>query len=152
MQPGDVIVVRSKTIVGRIIRWATHSWASHVAVYIGDGLVFEARPLGARAVPLSRYQEYRIYRPQIAPDTLRIFLAALARKEGRGYDYGQIVSIAVDRLFGIKLKAQNRRLAICSEIIYEAAKEAGIDLPRVNQAYITPGDFENWPIFKRVEG
>lgn len=154
--PGDIIVVKSRTLIGKVIRWTTKSWASHVAVYIGDGYVFEARPGGARTVPLTNYEgkkwDYKIYRLEAPKRLIEKFINALIQKTGRGYDYGQIASIAVERLCGLKIKAQNKQLAICSEIIYESAKEVGIQVPEITQAYITPGDFESWKILRKVWG
>lgn len=153
-QIGDIVIVKSNTIIGRIIRWITNSWASHVAVYIGNGYVFEARPGGATAVHISAYEgdkwEYRVFRLLVSEETKEKFIARLIQKEARGYDYGQIISIALHRLFGWELKAQNRRLAICSEIIYEAAFEAGIPVPSTPRAYIVPGDFLNWRLLAEV--
>ena len=155
MKSGDIIIVHSNTIAGRIIRWVTNSWASHIAVYIGDGFVFEARPGGAKAVPLSNYEgknwRYKVYRLQIDDELMFKFMFALMQKQCVGYDYGQIISILLFRLLHIDLRAQNRRLAICSEIIYQAAQEVGIPVPPVTQAYITPGDFLTWSIAKPVQ-
>lgn len=154
--PGDIVIVRSQTLIGKTIRWITKSWASHVAVYIGDGFVFEARPGGAKAVSITAYEgkgyEIHVYRPNLPKWMIDKFVNNLVQKAGRGYDYGQIFSIALERLTGWKIKAENRRLAICSEIIYEAAKEVGIKVPEITQAYITPGDFEKWPILTKVWG
>lgn len=152
LQSGDIILVHSQTIIGKVIRWITNSWASHIAVYIGNSLVFEARPGGARAVPLSNYNgRYRIFRLNTEPEKISKFVENLELKQNRGYDYGQIFSIAVEQLFHITIKAQNKRLTICSEIVYESAQEAGIPVPPVPQAYITPGDFLNWTILSEVK-
>lgn len=151
VQSGDIIIVHSQTIVGRIIRWITNSWASHIAVYIGNGLVFEARPGGAKAVSLANYNgQYRAFRLNVDSDKISKFVERLELKQNQGYDYGQIFSIALEDLFQIKIKAQNKRLTICSEIVYEAAQEAGIPVPPVSQAYITPGDFLNWNILTEI--
>lgn len=154
LQPGDIVVVKSNTVIGRIIRWTTNSWASHVAVYIGSGYVFEARPGGARAVHISAYEgskwEYRVFRMMVPNERKNMFINALIQKKDRGYDYGQILSIAINRLFHVDLKAQNRQLAICSELVYEAAQEAGIQVPDVSQKYIVPGDFLKWRILSEV--
>lgn len=154
LEPGDIVIVRSNTVIGKIIRWITNSWASHVAVYIGTGYVFEARPGGARAVHISAYEgskwEYRVFRMLVPRERREMFINALIQKKDRGYDYGQILSIAINRLFKIDLKAQNKRLAICSELVYEAAKEAGIKVPDVDQKYIVPGDFLKWRILSEV--
>lgn len=154
LQPGDIVIVRSGTLIGRIIRSVTNSWASHVAVYIGDGFVFEARPGGARAVPLILYQgrklQYRVFRLLVSTEKKERFINQLIQKAGRGYDYGQILSIAIKQLFNIDLKAQNKRLAICSELVYESAAEAGIPVPEISQKYIVPGDFLNWKLLSEV--
>lgn len=152
LQSGDIIIVHSNTIVGRIIRRITNSWASHIAVYIGNDSVFEARPGGARAVSIHNYDgKYRVFRMNVDASTISKFVEKLELKQNRGYDYGQIFSIAVKDLFHIKIKAQNKRLTICSEIVYEAAQEAGIPVPPVSQAYITPGDFLNWSILEEIK-
>lgn len=155
LEVGDIIVVHSNTLIGRIIRWVTQSWASHVAVYIGEGFVFEARPGGARTVPLANYVggtwTFRSYRLNVDKAAKDKFIYQLIQKTGVGYDYGQILSIAIHRLFDLELKAQNRRLAICSEIVYQSAKEAGIPVPPIPQAYITPNDFLNWDIATPVD-
>jgi hypothetical protein len=151
VQIGDIIIVHSQTIVGKLIRWVTNSWASHIAVYIGNGLVFEARPGGAKAVPLTNYNgQYRVFRLNVDLAEISKFVENLELKQNKGYDYGQIFSIAFEDLFHIKIKAQNKRLTICSEIVYESAQEAGIPVPPVSQAYITPGDFFSWNILTEV--
>lgn len=154
LQPGDIVVVKSNTLIGRTIRKVTNAWASHVAVYIGNGYVFEARPGGARAVHISHYEgdkwEYRVFRMLVSTARKEMFINALIQKKDRGYDYGQIISIALHRLFGMDIKAQNKRLSICSEIIYEAAKEAGIPVPEIKQAYIVPNDFLHWRLLAEV--
>jgi hypothetical protein len=152
VQTGDIIIVHSQTIVGKLIQLVTNSWASHIAVYIGNGLVFEARPGGARAVSLMNYNgQYRVFRLNVGSEKISKFVEQLELKQNRGYDYGQIFSIALDQLFRITIKAQNKRLTICSEIVYEAAQEAGIPVPPVSQAYITPGDFLNWNILTEIQ-
>jgi len=151
LQIGDIIVVHSETLIGRIIRRITNSWASHIAVYIGNDQVFEARPGGARAVSIHKYDgKYRAFRMNVDAALISKFVENLELKQNRGYDYGQIFSIALSDLFRIKIKAQNKRLTICSEIVYEAAKEAGIPVPPVSQAYVTPGDFLTWNILTEI--
>lgn len=154
LQVGDIIVVKSNTVIGRIIRKITNSWASHVAVYIGNGYIFEARPGGARAVHISTYEgskwNYRVFRILVPRTQREKFVNCLIQKRNRGYDYGQILSIACQRLFGWNLKAQNKQLSICSEIIYEAAQEAGISVPPISRSYIVPGDFLKWRLLSEV--
>ena len=152
LQTGDIIIVHSQTLIGRIIRYITNSWASHIAVYLGNGLVFEARPGGAKSVPLFDYNgSFKAYRMNISSEILSAFLESLEAKQDWGYDYGQIFSIAIKELFHIRIKAQNKRLTICSEVIYESAQEVGIPVPPISQEYITPGDFLNWNILTEVK-
>lgn len=105
-------------------------------------------------VPIRLYEgaghEIHLYRSDLPGWMIEKFIRCLMTKIGRGYDYGQIFSIGLERITGWKIKAQNKQLAICSEIIYESAKEAGIKVPEISQAYITPGDFENWSILRKV--
>jgi hypothetical protein len=109
-------------------------------------------PGGATSVSIHKYDGcYKAYRLDVDPSLISKFVENLELKQNRGYDYGQIFSIAMEDLFHIKIKAQNKRLTICSEIVYEAAQEAGIPVPPVSQAYITPGDFLNWTILIEVK-
>lgn len=155
LQPGDIVVVKSNTFIGRTIRKITNSWASHVAVYIGEGFVFEARPGGARTVSLLNYSgpgyAYRSFRLNVTPQQREKFICALIQRTGEGYDYGQIISLAAKRLFNVDLKADNKRLAICSELVYKAAQEAGISVPPIAGGYITPGDFLTWDIATEIK-
>ena len=154
LEYGDIIVVKSPTIIGKIIRWVTQSWASHVCVYIANGWVFEARPGGSKAIEFSHYQkkgyEIHIYR-FIAPDiTINNFVKILLTKKNMAYDYGQVFGLLIWSLFKINIKAQNHKLAICSEIVFDAANEAGLPLPHISKELITPGDYERWPFLKRI--
>lgn len=122
-------------------------------MYIGDGYVFEAKPGGAGAKAFAAYKdtEYKIFRLRISDAERHKFVCAVVQQNGEGYDYGQILSIAVQRLFGFDMKADNGRLAICSELIYRAAQAANIPVPSIPERLAIPGDFLNWPIAFQIQ-
>jgi hypothetical protein len=158
LQLGDLIIVQSQTPVGRLIRWATRSWASHVAVYIGEGLVFEAKPSRAGYVQLSKYtksaqHKWRVYRLRECHEKRLLFVTKLLRKEGRQYDFLQIGYLFVVSLLGLRghlsTKTRHNR-SICSEVVFEALAEAGIKWPQWKQSNAVPGDFEKWDKLERI--
>lgn len=154
---GDIIIVQSDTVVGRTIRWVTRSWASHVAVYIGDGLVFEAKPSRSGYVSLSKYQswpyKYRVYRLKTEWENVAMFVERLLTKEGRKYDFWQIGYLLILSLFGLRNRVfvkTSKNRSICSEVIFEALAEAGIKWPKWKQPNVVPGDFESWELLERI--
>lgn len=158
LEVGDIIVVQSNTWLGRAIRFVTRSWASHVAVYVGEGVLFEARPSRAGYTSIDRYAttdySWRIYRLKCDSDSKEMFVEALLRKEGRKYDFLQILYLLVVSLLGLRgkvaVKTSNNR-SICSEVIFEALEEAGIKWDGWRQANVVPGDFENWDMLERID-
>jgi uncharacterized protein YycO len=156
-ETGDIIVIQSQTWIGRLIRWITQSWASHVAVFVGDGLLFEARPSRAGYVSIMRYATlsyfWRVYRLKTTQEKKDQFVKCLVRKEGRKYDFLQIIYLFILSLLGLRrlvsIKTSHNR-SICSEVIFEALNEAGIEWKDWKQSNLVPGDFEKWHLLERI--
>lgn len=154
---GDIVVVRSKSLVGRVIRFITKSWASHVAVFVGDGMLFEAKPSRSGYVPVLNYatptHDWRIYRLRVPEVQKQRFVACLVKKNNRRYDFLQIGYLAVISLLGLRKKVSIKTGAnrsICSEVIFEALQEAGVEWKEWKQSNVVPGDFERWHLLERI--
>ena len=57
---GDIVLVRTSGLVGRVIRWFTNeknerSHWNHVGMYVGSGMMIEAVPFKTRIAPVSVY-------------------------------------------------------------------------------------------------
>lgn len=154
LQPGDIILVHSHSLIGKLIRWTTKAWANHVAVYLGNNEVLEAKPGGVAKGSYDQYlqegYEVRVYRFQVSDEFIQEFIRSVLEKTGRKYDFGQIGGLLLICLFHIDLKDQNSHLTICSELIYESAQDVGIPVPAIPKYKFMPKDIENWSILKQV--
>ena len=62
LKPGDAIyTVDTKSYLSRFIAWATHGTWSHVAWYMGDGMISESTTSGIRTVPIEFYKQRRYW-------------------------------------------------------------------------------------------
>jgi hypothetical protein len=62
LKPGDAIyTVDTESYLSRLIAWATHGTWSHVAWYVGDGMISESTTSGIRTVPIEYYRHRRYW-------------------------------------------------------------------------------------------
>lgn len=154
---GDVILVRSNSVVGWFIRKITRSWCNHVAVEVEDGNVVEALPSGVKMSPLSKYDDierfsFRAYRLRVDESLRTKFADAAKRSVGKRYDFKQLGSIFLHKIFKFwRPDLSTSGLAICSEVVYEAAEQAGISLPKVPKKYFSPADLVEWALLDRIK-
>jgi len=117
---GDVIFFEPYTITGNLITWIDGSPYSHVAIYWGDiagqPYMFEAQR--SKKIGLTRVQDWRNF------IILRPINKAWLRKqeevmqiEGRGYQTNKLFAIALHKLFGTPLEADEPNSMICSELV-----------------------------------
>jgi hypothetical protein len=145
LQPGDVLLVEGNTRMSAAVKYLTQSMWSHAALFVGrraelPPLDSEATTLveadvldGVRAVPLSRYSNFRvrICRPVslTAEDRERLIQFVLQRL-GHHYDLKNVLDLA-RFLFPVPLPSRLRRRmiafgsgdptrAICSTLIAQA--------------------------------
>lgn len=140
LRAGDIVLTRSDSPGGSIIRWFTQSKGetatkvNHVGIMVDGFNIVEAlahvlhRPIdvGYTGKPIA------IYRPLNLTDAEREAITVKAMSYvGRTYGYVKIVAHAIDRFFGGVYVA--RRLAcvdrypICSWLVAQAYKVAGKD-------------------------
>jgi uncharacterized protein YycO len=147
-QIGDFGVVRTKGIVGRLIQIFTVSRWNHAFVYVGTNTIVEATPRGVKLSPISNYENIAWSQHDSLSEDTRAKIADHAKKQvGKPYNFLLIGNILL-RIIGLKLLANTRlmyKLAksnsyICSELVSESYKEAGVNYFNMPPNLVTPGD------------
>lgn len=157
---GDFATVRIKGQVGFMIRlgqWLNGGGFSdfeHAFLYLGvaeDGIpeIIEAQPGGAQVTDLRKYDGERLaWSTDRIPLTDAQRLAVVRSAERYRYTpYGFLdyLSIAIKRLRlpipGVRKRIQSSRTMICSQLVAQAYKDAGVDLfPGRFPGDVTPAD------------
>ena len=158
LRTGDMVFCSGTYFFSNAIRWFTKSVWSHIGIiYRDDALerifILESETfVGVRLAPLSKY--LRDYHGRNKPYRGRMFIARLEPEVAqeihrkavsmgmdeltKPYDNLEIFRIAIRILF--KLGRRNRdRKYICSELVYEAFRKAGI-LFHFRHRSISPDD------------
>ena len=158
LRTGDIVFCSGTYFFSNAIRWFTKSVWSHIGIiYRDDALerifILESETfVGVRLAPLSKY--LRDYHGRNKPYRGRMFIARLEPEVAqeihrkavsmgmdeltKPYDNLEIFRIAIRILF--KLGRRNRdRKYICSELVYEAFRKAGI-LFHFRHRSISPDD------------
>lgn len=151
---GDILFVRTNTFFGSVVRWFTKSHINHVGIYLGDGLVLEALQAGVKIEHIDKYSNVykEVYRLNATIGEIDLFVRIALGKKNRPYDWGQILTIIVKKCFpAFRGSLASSKRSICSEVIYEAAKEAGFEVPNVCQQFATPEDIRKWPVLRKIE-
>jgi len=120
-----IVLTAKHTLLGRIIRWVTHSQVSHCLIEIpvwGRRMVAEATIGGVRLVPMRRARHHVVYEFECQFDT-RYGLEAIADSLGKRYDYVGLTVIAwwlmCKQWFHVKCaRTRYRSEAVkCSELV-----------------------------------
>lgn len=143
MEPYDVLLVKGRSPVARIIEAVTQSPYSHAAIVLDDRHLLETSwnyPLKIRHISY-RLGNFDVYRyPGLTPaqkEKIRAFYLSVL---GQRYDYLQLVTHGLYLLAGIPIINASGRY-ICTEVIDKGFKAAGIDLlPGNSLASRTPAD------------
>jgi uncharacterized protein YycO len=148
--PGDFGVVRTHGWAARWIRIGTDSPVNHAVVYIGRGLVIEARPKGAGYAPLEQYARARWSSgvPALALTAAQraAIPSAAAKLVGTPYSWLDIAALSL-ATFGLRWRWVNERIErtdrlICSQLADRLRQAVGNHLftdGRIS-CEVTPGD------------
>ncbi|MCX6208440.1 MAG: YiiX/YebB-like N1pC/P60 family cysteine hydrolase [Bacteroidetes bacterium] len=158
LKTGDLIFCNGNYFFSRLIQRFTKSVWSHIGiVYKDDALdrvvILESEKLyGVRFAPLSKY--LRDYHGKNKPYKGKVFVARLNQNISqieinktisfgmdeltKPYDNWEIIRIAIRILFKITRREKNRNY-ICSELVQECYKQAGI-IFNDNDTKISPDD------------
>lgn len=131
---GDFMVTPTSGLFAWCIRKVTHSPVNHAAVYVGYGLVMEARPSGAGPAGVSQYPKATWSNIPLNPSQrLKIASAALDMKK-TPYNFLDIAAQFFVRVFGwnAPVWALNRlgrsdRLQ-CAQLVDLAYNKGGVQL------------------------
>ena len=153
---GDFGVSKSNSLLSWVIRIGTWSSASHAFVYVGDGLVLEAMPTGARLSPVENcsnpvWAEGR-YIPDI--DTGEEIAHQARKLVGTPYGWTDILAILLAQLHLFDRtkpesaqpwyirRTMSTNALICSELVDYAYYLAGVHLFDDGRCpgLVTPGD------------
>ena len=163
LQTGDLLFCSGSYLFSGLIQRFTRSVWSHVGVIYRDDtlqrmFVLESEAgIGVRLVPLSKYlRDYhgrrRPYRGQIAvgrlqsgvdDGRLRQVISFGMDELTRPYDNSEILRIAVRIALRVTRRTNDRKY-ICSELVHEAFRRAGVTL-QVGDGYISPDDLWRSP-------
>lgn len=128
-QLGDFGVVRTNGLAARLIRFGTRSTVNHAFVYVGDGVIVEAQPGGAKLSPASDYPD-AIWSSMDLDTHARGSISHHAEQlVGTPYNWLDIAALAL-ACYGIRSHAIDRRIErmdrlICSQLVDRAYELAG---------------------------
>lgn len=133
--------------ISKLIRWRTWSDVSHTAAFLGEDLdeVVEAwqgvgvirRPWTEGHEPGTRIELYRV---DCTPEERRLFWQFIHEQIGKGYDYTGILG------FMTRTKSECADKWFCSELVFAAARHAGIELlARIEPHQVAPGVLHTSP-------
>lgn len=154
-KPGDIGLSQSDGLFGKFILKAQAllgDWAiyTHAFIYIGDGLVVEAMPRGAQIDDSAKYDfahTKTVYAQLDLTAVQRhdIVLQAL-KLVGTPYSFLDFLALGLTHYKikpgWVRRRVQNSGHMICSQLVTEAYRRAGIELfpdKRLSQD-VTPGD------------
>ena len=168
MQPGDIIISTTDSDISSRIRKATNSEVSHSAVYIGNGNVIEAIDDGVMQftveTSISQDSVSVAYRhKEITPDKAAAIVAFLedAKNKKLKFDYYGLIRVAPYQLISnyceslptdtlrstcrasanaFKLGTDNHNEFYCSELVFAAFKNAGLNISDVDPHWSSPQD------------
>lgn len=151
MRIGDIIVVSGESFISRLIQRVVGSKWTHVALYVGGGYVLQIDWNSKASIVLNPYAnhdyDFALVRTRV-PITEKqqkqiVHSATSYDKTGNKYDFLLLIGLFLKAKFP-KWKAlhfNGKNTFICTELVYEVLKEAGIDLFPKSNGVIYPHDF-----------
>ena len=161
-QLGDFAVMRTPDTFGTLIRFFTKSPVNHAVIYVGNGLVVEARPRGAGLASIGRYKNkgylvtWSTGLLDLTDDQRRSLSVNAMKRIGTKYSWLDIFALFL-HIYGISAGGWVRHRItrsdkmICSQLVDRDYEDTGIHLftdGRLNQD-VTPGDLFVWIIQRR---
>ncbi|MGC5326418.1 hypothetical protein [Brevibacillus sp. SYSU BS000544] len=145
----DLLFIKGKTPISRIIKKITRSPYSHVAIFLYENHIAETDwqvPLQVRHLPYrpAQYDVYR-YHKDFSPEQIEKMNTFLQEHLMAEYDTWQSITNGIHLLTGLPIMNAPDRLN-CSETAARMLSTAGIDVP----PGITPGELSQLPILKRI--
>jgi hypothetical protein len=128
MRPGDIVFVKGKGLVSRIIRFFDKGKYTHVAIAVSSNKVIESQRFVKTRIVEMEYEDYDIVQLDLTPSERTAIVVASHRLLGTRYDYLQIGWHLLKKLFGLKdnYEGNNPNTLICSELVSRSLYMAGI--------------------------
>jgi uncharacterized protein YycO len=153
LQPLDILVFRGQWYnpMALFIYQRTSTWYTHCAMYVGDGVIVEAKSHGVIETALAHYEgrERKVmrYRYEIHPAHVKAALDWLQEitVTSVGYDFVSYLGY----ITGIKAFDNPNKYA-CVEVPAYALKEAKVDIWNEIPAFIFPCEYVRNYQFKEV--
>ena len=145
LQPGDVLLDCSRSLIGWAIRFRTWSDVEHVEVYLGEGRSVASRNgIGVGKYPLRIDGLVRVFRPVENPDVIAGLLW-FADVDGLPYAWTDLL-----RFYGWAL--DSAKGMICSQFADAFLRQCGVQLFNVQypDGAVTPRDFEITPGLQEI--
>jgi len=160
----DILLYKGESFTSRLIQWRTKSPYSHVAVVVEPAIDLgiesnTGHQSGVRAFDLKGLDSMRVdvfrVKDEFAVDKEKV-ISFLVGHLGASYDYSGVFWLATLKLFNLRSQAnrfQKKKDYFCSELVYEAFREGGLDVvPQVGEADITsPSDIAQSPRLVRLD-
>lgn len=142
-----------KSLLSRLIRWRTWSKVSHSAAFFAGPQGYEVieawegkvrrQPWTTGHTPGTRIQLYRV---GCTLEQRRLFYEFLNAQIGKRYDYTGILG------FMLRARTESKESWFCSELVFAAARQAGINLlSRIEPYQVAPGDLNISPLLEPLE-
>jgi len=150
---------KGTSFFSRLIRWQTRSPYSHASVWfaddseLGTGVVIESMEgHGVRKIPADWHAAARqagtimLYRvPSLTDGQIATILSFMHGEIGKKYDWAAVFKFVTRR------KHAHDDKWFCSELVFEAFKEAGVALLNNTEAWaVWPGQLAHSPLVERV--
>ena len=132
MKFGDLYLVRTRTLLGSIIRFVTRSRFSHGGIVLHNGKGLEATWKGVRVINLSKYKKLTVLTP-VRPltDSERVKLHTFVKEQTDvQYDYWALVGFLLAR------RLQSPKRWYCFELQFCAYTIIGRQLGRLDRNFI----------------
>lgn len=144
--PGDIILVRTNTFFGKVIRKVTKSHWNHVGIAVCDKSLVEADFIGGVQIgKINQYNNIRVLRYNGADAKDRMEIAGTALSSvGHNYDYWAIIGWFIGWLVGytgLSNKVQAKTHFYCSEHVLWVYRKVGKDLFTMEKN-VSPGEIE----------
>ena len=132
LKRGDILIVRSRHIVGHFIRWATKGKVDHVAHYLGNDLILETRfGTGVVITRLDTLKKCKVYVGRVKEaihEDIEVVSKWLGNQVGEKYDSIQIITMMWHRIAKTlhrRTHLDSSKLDVCSTLLAEAWYRCG---------------------------
>lgn len=151
---GDIIAFEGRTLVSKLIRWATKTKVTHVGIMVSEESLMETSFFGVRLRRLKENEpKYYILRYENLTDRQKMKISKFVLdKVKTGYDFKLFFGIGLNIIFDMQTKWNNKNKYICVELILSAYESIGIKLLKnYHENHVIPEDLMDSPYLSIIE-